>query len=94
MVMWKPGAVLGISPDAKAITLLRGVGRLDFNEAGAHVSGDATADGKGGVSYSNVASGTTTSDYWDGTKTWKAGAILGPVGHGKRIGVVSGTVLE
>jgi hypothetical protein len=65
---------------------------LDYFGSGAHVTGDVTADGKGGFVYSNVKNGTTTSEFWDGAKMWKAGAVLGVIDRGKGIGVISGTV--
>ena len=86
--MWKTGAILGII--SKGITILSGTGKLDYFASGAHVTGDVIADGEGGFIYSNVSSGTTTSEYWDGISMWKAGAIIGVTDKGKGIGVVDG----
>lgn len=88
--VWKTGAVLGLK--GKGIRVISGTGRLDYFGSGAHVTGEVTADGKGGFVYSNVRDGTTTSEYWDGTRMWKAGAVLGVINSGKGIGVMSGTV--
>lgn len=88
--VWKAGAVLGLK--GKGIRVISGTGRLDYFGSGAHVIGDVVADGKGVFVYSNVVNGTTTSDYWDGAKVWKAGAVLGLKGKG--IGVISGVAIE
>ena len=89
--MWKAGAILGITDKNKDISVLSGTGKLDYIASGAHVTGDVTADGKGGYVYSNVTTGTTTSEYWDGVRMWKAGAILGITDKNKDISVLSGT---
>jgi hypothetical protein len=87
--LWKPGAVLGVLDNGKSIGVLSGTGKLDYIASGAHVTGDVAADGKGGLVYSNVTNGTTTSEYWDGAKLWKPGAVLGVKGKG--IEVIGGT---
>src|SRR5450759_5401760 len=88
---WNAGSRIGVSADGHDIKVLSGTGKLDEHISGAHLTGDVTADGKGGVIYSNVINGTTTSEYWDGVSMWKAGAILGIKNKGKEIGVISGT---
>jgi hypothetical protein len=87
--LWKPGAVLGVK--GRSVEVISGTGRLDFLASGAHVTGDVTADGKGGFVYKNVNNGTTTSEFWDGTKLWKPGAVLGVKNSGKAISIISGT---
>ena len=91
-VRWRAGATLGIRANGRGIGVLSGTGRLDYSMCGAHVTGDATADGKGGVLYSNVTTGTTASEYWDGTTKWNAGAVLGvsATGDSHGIGVLAG----
>jgi hypothetical protein len=92
--LWNVGAIYGITHNGHAIGVIIGTGKLQFDDflgSGAHVSGDVTADGKGGFIYSNVKSATTTADYWDGVRRWKAGAVLGVLDSGKSIGVLSGT---
>ena len=88
---WKAGTIIGITDNGHGIGVLSGTGKVEFSECGATVSGDVTADGKGGFIYSNGSNGTTTSEYWDGFRIWKAGAILGMTTKGKTIGVLSGT---
>ena len=89
MRRWKPGAVLGVQDNGKSIGVLSGTGRVDYYASGARVTADVTPDGKGGLAYNNVTNGTTTNEYWDGAKVWKAGAVLGL--KGKSIRVISGT---
>jgi len=86
---WKAGAVLGVLDSGKSIGVLSGTGKLDYVASGAHITGDVTADGKGGLTYSNVTNGTTTSEYWDGAKLWRPGAVLGV--KGRNVEVMSGT---
>jgi hypothetical protein len=87
---WNAGAIIGVTNKGKSIGIIIGKGKLDYFEAGAHVTGDVTANGKGEFVYSNVSNGTTTGEYWDGVKTWKTGAILG-ITKSNNIGVISGT---
>jgi hypothetical protein len=89
--MWKAGAIVGITANGHAIGVISGIGKLDYFASGAHVTGDVAANGKGGYVYSNVENDTTKSEYWDGTRMWKAGAILGITDKGRGIGVLSGT---
>jgi hypothetical protein len=90
---WKAGAILGITSNGHAIGVISGTGKLYLSVGtGKEITGDVTADGRGGCIYSNVENDTTTSDYWDGLKMWKAGAIIGITDKGKRIGVVNGTL--
>jgi len=88
-IVWKPGATLGVKANGEGIGVLSGTGRLDYDVSGAHVTGNVTADGRGGFVFSDITSGTTTSEYYDGARVWKAGAILGI--RGKGIGVLSGS---
>jgi hypothetical protein len=90
-VMWKAGGVFGAMDNGHNIGILRGTGEIVDDVGGVHITGDVTADGKGGFLYSNVTNGTTTSEYWDGVSMWKAGAIIGITDKGKSIGVLSGT---
>lgn len=88
---WMAGAILGVTDRGTRIGVLRGTGKLDYVVSGAHLTGDVAADGKGGVAYRNVANATTTTDYWDGARTWLAGAVLGITNKGKAIGILNGT---
>ncbi len=86
---WEAGAVIGIIEKGKNIGILNGKGKLDFTASGAHVTGDVKAD-KGVYTYSNVITGTTTDEYWDGVKMWRAGAVLGVKSNSNEIVVIKG----
>jgi len=90
--IWKAGAIFGIIANGHALGVISGKGEflLTLNN-GKKVTGDVIADGKGGCVYSNIKNDTTTSEYYDGFRTWKPGAIIGITNKGKSIGVLSGT---
>lgn len=89
-ITWSKGATMGVIKGGKAIGIINGKGKLDFHMSGAHITGDVKADGNGEIIYSNVSSGITTSDYWDGFRSWEPGTVIGLVNKDKDIGVVSG----
>jgi hypothetical protein len=90
-IVWSEGSEFGIVNNGHGLGIIKGSGKLDHEICGAHIKGDAKADGNGGVIYSNVTTGTTTSEYWDGARNWNVGAILGITDNGKSIGVLKGS---
>jgi hypothetical protein len=74
--VWKSGAIIGASQEGHHIAVLKGAGKFYIYLAGVQVSGDVTADGKGGYLYTQVGNVTASSDYCDGQKWWNAGAVL------------------
>ncbi len=92
-VSWSTGT-MGIA--GGALRVLSGTGKLEFSPGGAHITGDATSDAKGVISYSNVTSGTTTVEYFEGERgrpcrVWAPGAIIGVSADGRSIAVLKGS---
>ena len=86
--VWTTGAVLGVIDKGRGLGVVSGTGKVDYHDSGGHVTGTATAT-DGEIVYT-VASAATTSEYWDGHTLWAAGAVLGAIDKGHRLGVVSG----
>jgi hypothetical protein len=76
-IRWAPGAITGPVNNGHGMGVLCGAGKLDSLICGAHVTGDVIAEGNGVPVFSNVTNGTTTTEYFDGARKWKAGALVG-----------------
>jgi hypothetical protein len=87
--LWAAGAILGAIDKGHRLGVVSGVGKVDYHDSGAHVTGAASA--VNGETIYTVTGAATTSPYWDGHTLWAAGAVLGAIDKGHRLGVVSGS---
>jgi hypothetical protein len=85
---WAEGATFGAIDKGHGLGIVRGAGKVDYHDSGAHVVGTATA-ANGEVVYTATSAATTTP-YWDGHTLWAAGTVLGVTEKGHALGVVSG----